>query len=310
MGETSDTTLGIKEPGKSSTVLQQHSTDSSASAKLVVGQRRRRPLGSEGRKAKAKNCFRELDQEHAKFMLKSTDYLRRISEDKEVSQCLTCPNCNSFPLGDNVWWVSGRKTTRWWCAICGEKYDWKQPNRLLVVQTGESVEQAKVFKAHAVPQGLCANLINALKLLANQQEDGDGLLQSIVTNLGKGSRKGLTNGLRDFIKVDNHRALDVGELHRGTGTFKVRKPKVLAGGSDVTIRESPHELTLRAEEVNTLKAYTDVNHIKPERLSPPLVDADWYAFCQALYMDIEGEDLEEMYDSYQAMSKALGVKKN
>ena len=66
---------------------------------------------------------------------------------------------------------------------------------------------------------LCANLINALKLLANQQEDGDGLLQNIVTNLGKGSRKGLTDGLRDFIRVDNNLALDVGELRRGTGTF-------------------------------------------------------------------------------------------
>ena len=55
-------------------------------------------------------------------------------------------------------------------------------------------------------------MINALRLLANQQEDGDGLLQNIVTNLGKGSRGGLTDGLRDFIKVDNHRALDV-EIH-------------------------------------------------------------------------------------------------
>ena len=34
------------------------------------------------------------------------------------------------------------------------------------MQTGESVEQAKVFKAHGVPQGLCANLINELKWLA------------------------------------------------------------------------------------------------------------------------------------------------
>ena len=37
-----------------------------------------------------------------------------------------------------------------------------------MVQTGGSASQAKVFKAHAVPQGLCENLINALKLLANQ----------------------------------------------------------------------------------------------------------------------------------------------
>ena len=37
-------------------------------------------------------------------------------------------------------------------------------NRLLMVQTGVSASQAKVFKAHAVPQGLCHNLIDALKL--------------------------------------------------------------------------------------------------------------------------------------------------
>ena len=83
-----------------------------------------------------------------------------------------------------------------------------------------------VFKAHAVPQGLCANLINALKLLANQQEDGYGFLQNIVKNLGKESRRGLTDGLREFIQVDNERALDVGAPRRGTGTFQVRKPKV------------------------------------------------------------------------------------
>ena len=41
----------------------------------------------------------------------------------------------------------------------------------------------KVFKAHAAPLGLCDNLINALKLLANQQKDGDSPIQSIVTGL-------------------------------------------------------------------------------------------------------------------------------
>ena len=58
-----------------------------------------------------------------------------------------CPNCNSSPLEDYVWWVSGG------VRFVKKKHDWKQPNRLLVVQTGESVEQAKVFKAHAIPQG-------------------------------------------------------------------------------------------------------------------------------------------------------------
>ena len=99
-----------------------------------------------------------------------------------------------------------------------------------------SLEQAEVFKAHAVPQGLCANLINALKMLANQQEDGDGLLQSIVKDLGKESRRGLTDGLREFGGVDSERALDVGAPRRGTGTFKVRKPKALEGCSDVIVQ--------------------------------------------------------------------------
>ena len=71
-----------------------------------------------------------------------------------------------------------------------KKYDWKQPNRLLVVHTSESVNQAKVFRSHAVPLGLCGNLINALKLLANQQEDGDDLTQNIVTTVGERSREG------------------------------------------------------------------------------------------------------------------------
>ena len=33
------------------------------------------------------------------------------------------------------------------------------------------------FRAHAVPQGLCENLVNALKLLANQQREGDSPIQ-------------------------------------------------------------------------------------------------------------------------------------
>ena len=129
------------------------------------------------------------------------------------------------------------------------------------MQTGESFEQAKVLKAHAVPQGLCANLINALKLLAKQQEDGDGLLQNIVTNLGKESRRGLTDGLRKFIKVDKKRALDVG----AHGNIPSSEAGSSGRGSDVIVRESPDELTLRAEEVNTSKALINVNHIEPER---------------------------------------------
>ena len=50
-----------------------------------------------------------------------------------------------------------------------------------MVQLGTDEEEAKVFRAHAVPQGLCCeNLINALKLLAIQQRDGDSPIQNII----------------------------------------------------------------------------------------------------------------------------------
>ena len=95
------------------------------------------------------------------IMFKSADYLRRI----------IAPVGNSFPLEDYVWSLGEKDVTIGGVICGGRKYDWKQPARLLVVQTGESVNQAKVFKAHAVPQGLCGNLMNALKLRANQQEN-------------------------------------------------------------------------------------------------------------------------------------------
>ena len=90
---------------------------------------------------------------------------------------------------------------------------------------GNVLSRSRSSKRISVPQGLFANLVNALKLLANQQEDGDGLSQNIAKDLGKESRRGLTDGLREVIKVDNERALDVGALRRGMGTIEVRKPK-------------------------------------------------------------------------------------
>ena len=44
-------------------------------------------------------------------------------------------------------------------------------------------------------------------------------------------------------------------------------------------------------------------------MGPPLVDADWYAFCQALYKGIEGKDWQAMYFAYREMSRAMEVKK-
>ena len=146
-----------------------------------------------------------------------------------------------------------------------QKFNWRPPKRLLVVQTGVSASQAKVFKAFAVSQGLCENLINALKLLANQQKDGDSPIQSIVTGLCARSRKGLVDGLRNFIEVDNDSALDVGCLKEVTRCFVVRRPKCEEGCPEVSIREGPEELTLRIEEAGSKRACINVDHVAEDR---------------------------------------------
>ena len=48
------------------------------------------------------------------IMILSTDYLRRIiapaGRQGGVTMSHLCPHCNSFPMEDYVWWVSGRET--------------------------------------------------------------------------------------------------------------------------------------------------------------------------------------------------------
>ena len=101
--------------------------------------------------------------------------------------------------------------------------------------------------------------------------------------------------MRKFIKIDNERALEVGYLNRSTGIYKVRKPKVPEGCLEVTVRENSDELTLRAEEVCTLEAYVNVDHIEKERWGPALVYYDWYASCQALF---QGSSLSQVLGYY------------
>ena len=47
-------------------------------------------------------------------------------------------------------------------------------------------------------------MINALKLLANQQKDGDCPVKMVVQGPQERSRLRMMDGLRKFIMVDNH----------------------------------------------------------------------------------------------------------
>ena len=84
---------------------------------------------------------------------------------------------SSLPAGkDCIWWVSSghgdvnkKKQRKWWCAARVGQYDWRNPNRILVIQDSTDRSEAKVFGAHAPPNGVCENLMCSLKLLANRQ---------------------------------------------------------------------------------------------------------------------------------------------
>ena len=158
------------------------------------------------------------------ILRKSTDFLRRVTAPVNEMRGLTlssvCPHRNSFPLEDYIWWGSSghgagtnrkKKHCSWWCAACGGHHERRAPNRILVVQLGT--------KEHAAPQGLCDNLTNAPKVLANQQKDGDSPIQRIVTGLHERSRKRIMDGLSRFTEADHRSPVDVGHLRKGMGPF-------------------------------------------------------------------------------------------
>ena len=85
------------------------------------------------------------------------------------------------------------------------------------------------------PQGLYEILINALKLLANQQKDGDSPIQNIIMGLEEKCRERITNGLRRFITSDKLQCSG-GHVRRGQRPFKVVRPK-MNGDSSKVLRE-------------------------------------------------------------------------
>ena len=62
--------------------------------------------------------------------------------------------------------------------------------------------------------------------------------------------------------------------------------------------------------MGTQRAFINTEHVEFERWGPLLVDADWHAFCQAMFKGIEGKEWEELYCHFREMSRAGGAKKS
>ena len=176
---------------------------------------------------------------------------------------------------------------------------------LVVIQESTDHRKANVSRAHAVPQETCDNLINALKLLTNQENDGDCPVGKIVSGLLERSRSRIMDELRKFIAVNNHGAVKVGDLHRETSSKKVVKPKFTADFPGAVVREGADELTLRAHEEGVLRTFIDTSNVGDQRWVPPSVDADWHAFCQAIFQRVEGPEWESMYYHYKDLHHAV-----
>ena len=104
------------------------------------------------------------------------------------------------------------------------------------------------------------------------------------------SRLDIVDGLRSFIEADNHSAVDVGGLRRGTIPVHVKKPQFSEVSPDAVIREGADELTLRA--VGSRRTFIDTKHIRSRG-----GNRCWWMrfgtfFCQAVCKGIEGKEWE------------------
>ena len=137
-----------------------------------------------------------------------------------------CLHCHRHPLEDCIWWYSsghGWKQCNWWCGGV-----WRRnPNGVLAIQDGDGCREAAVFRAHAAPQRVCDHLINALKLLANQQTGSDSPFEMLVAGHQERRRLKKMEELRRFITVNNHDAVKIGDLEQNMESLSVLKPKII-----------------------------------------------------------------------------------
>ena len=133
---------------------------------------------------KVRECHNELEDEGREstaqvVIRKSADFLRTITAPSDgESHYLTCV---LIVIASRLKTTSGgsrrctatatRRKDALQLAVCSLR----QPVRL------EGSEQSHT--RHAAPQGMCVNLINGLKLLPNQQKDGDSPVRMIVPGL-------------------------------------------------------------------------------------------------------------------------------
>ena len=152
--------------------------------------------------------------------------------------------CHRSPLEDFMWWVSSghrRKQCKSLCEAYGGHYNHKNPNRSLVIQDGVSASETKVFRALALPQGVCGNLIITLAL----DEPAERWRQSRRDDCGgpfwKTQRKITEERRRLSIKTTWKLSSLETQKERFSEARNVVGPNFLAGFREAIVREGPDE---------------------------------------------------------------------
>ena len=132
------------------------------------------PQDEAGGRSTEEHCIADPAAEHG---LLEADHCAKWCGGR-ITLSYVCLHCHRFPIEDYIWWLSTRhwkKQCNWWCAACGGQYGWRNPNGVLVTQDCTDRSEAKVFRAHAPPQGASLKFF-----LTNQQLESDSRLQVLV----------------------------------------------------------------------------------------------------------------------------------
>ena len=168
----------------------------------------RMPVGKQEAKSMMLHCAGYFAEEHG---LPRADHrtCRRNGRDSPCRTCVLIATASPARFGWSLLGMKRNSATDGVLLVAASTI-WRAPNRVLVIQDHKNRRNAKVFRAHAAPQGMCDNLSNALKLLANQQKDGDSPVKMVVQGLLK-----IMDGPRKCNAVDN-RAEKIGDLEKLT----------------------------------------------------------------------------------------------
>ena len=119
-------------------------------------------------------------------------------------------------------------------AACGGQYDWRAPNRVLVMQDTTDHREATFFRVLDKP---------AERWRQSSWVIVAGFMETSQQFFGR---------CQEVHCSDNHEAVKVGDLHRETQSKNVVKPKFATDFLGAFIREGADALTLRVHEEGVL----------------------------------------------------------